>query len=100
MSNTEKIEINEISKNFYKKSGNKLDCVEALKDINFSVMKDEFTTVVGPSGCGKTTLLRIIDGLIKPDNGTVFIDGNPITGPGPERSVVFQNFGLNTLVWF
>ncbi|HIC83653.1 MAG TPA: ABC transporter ATP-binding protein [Candidatus Marinimicrobia bacterium] len=94
MSNTDKIEINEISKNFYKKSGNKFQCVEALKGINFSVRKDEFMTVVGPSGCGKTTLLRIIDGLIKPDTGTVLIDGNPITGPGEDRSVVFQNFGL------
>ena len=65
-----------------------------FSNLKLSISKGEIVSIFGSSGCGKTTLLRIIDGLIKPDNGTVFIDGNPITGPGPERSVVFQNFGL------
>src|SRR6266540_2616790 len=68
--------------------------VLALSDIDFEVHDNEFVTVIGPSGCGKTTLLRIIAGLIPYDQGQVAIDGRAITGPGPERAVVFQNFAL------
>ena len=68
--------------------------VLALSDIDFEVRDNEFITVIGPSGCGKTTLLRIIAGLIPYDQGDVTIDGRPVTGPGPERAVVFQNFAL------
>jgi len=68
--------------------------VLALSDIDFEVRDNEFITVIGPSGCGKTTLLRIIAGLIPYDQGEVTIDGRPVTGPGPERAVVFQNFAL------
>lgn len=68
--------------------------VLALSDIDFEVCDNEFITVIGPSGCGKTTLLRIIAGLIPYDQGEVTIDGRPVTGPGPERAVVFQNFAL------
>ena len=68
--------------------------VLALSDIDFEVRDNEFVTVIGPSGCGKTTLLRIIAGLIPYQQGEVSIDSRPITGPGPERAVVFQNFAL------
>ena len=68
--------------------------VLALSDIDFEVRDNEFVTVIGPSGCGKTTLLRIIAGLIPYHQGEVTIDSRPITGPGPERAVVFQNFAL------
>jgi len=68
--------------------------VLALSDIDFEVRDNEFITVIGPSGCGKTTLLRIIAGLIPYDQGEVTIDGRRVTGPGPERAVVFQNFAL------
>jgi NitT/TauT family transport system ATP-binding protein len=68
--------------------------VQALRDINFEVNDNEFITIIGPSGCGKTTLLRIIAGLIPYNRGEVTIDGRPVTGPGPERAVVFQNFAL------
>ena len=68
--------------------------VLALSNIDFEVRDNEFITVIGPSGCGKTTLLRIIAGLIPYDQGEVTIDGRPVTGPGPERAVVFQNFAL------
>jgi NitT/TauT family transport system ATP-binding protein len=68
--------------------------VLALSDIDFAVHDNEFVTIIGPSGCGKTTLLRIIAGLIPYDQGQVTIDGRPVTGPGPERAVVFQNFAL------
>jgi ABC-type nitrate/sulfonate/bicarbonate transport system ATPase subunit len=68
--------------------------VLALSDIDFEVRDNEFVTVIGPSGCGKTTLLRIIAGLIPYQQGEVSIDSHPVTGPGPERAVVFQNFAL------
>ena len=68
--------------------------VLALSDIDFEVHDNEFVTIIGPSGCGKTTLLRIIAGLIPYDQGEVAIDGQSVTGPGPERAVVFQNFAL------
>src|SRR4030095_10753175 len=68
--------------------------VLALSDIDFEVRDNEFVTVIGPSGCGKTTLLRIIAGLIPYHQGEVSIDSRPVTGPGPERAVVFQGFAL------
>jgi NitT/TauT family transport system ATP-binding protein len=68
--------------------------VLALSNIELEVRDNEFMTIIGPSGCGKTTLLRIIAGLIPYDRGEVTIDGRVVTGPGPERAVVFQNFAL------
>jgi NitT/TauT family transport system ATP-binding protein len=68
--------------------------VQALKGVNLTVEDNEFLTVLGPSGCGKTTLLRHIAGLVPWDDGEILIDGNPVRGPGPERSMVFQNFAL------
>jgi NitT/TauT family transport system ATP-binding protein len=65
-----------------------------LDDVDLDIRKREFLTVIGPSGCGKTTLLRIIAGLVPFDSGSVTIGGRPITGPGPERAVVFQSFAL------
>jgi NitT/TauT family transport system ATP-binding protein len=66
----------------------------ALDHINFRIEPGEFVSLIGPSGCGKTTLLKIIDGLIPYDTGSALVDGNPVTGPGRERSVVFQSFAL------
>jgi ABC-type nitrate/sulfonate/bicarbonate transport system ATPase subunit len=68
--------------------------VRALQDVTFSVADREFLTVIGPSGCGKTTLLRIIAGLIRYDQGEVCVGGQRISGPGPDRAMVFQNFAL------
>lgn len=62
----------------------------ALSDINFSVRRGEFVSVVGPSGCGKTTLLKILAGLIPRTEGTVEIAGNDVTRPLPEVGMVFQ----------
>jgi nitrate/nitrite transport system ATP-binding protein len=67
---------------------------EVLADVNLEVARGEFVAIVGRSGAGKTTLISMIAGLLSPDAGTVFVDGKPVTGPGPERGVVFQNYSL------
>ena len=68
--------------------------VHALEDINLEVRRGQLTSLLGPSGCGKTTLLKIIAGLLEPTKGDVIVNGRPITGPGPERAFVFQDFAL------
>ena len=68
--------------------------VEALNDISLDIQKGRLTTLLGPSGCGKTTLLKIIAGLIEATRGEVRVGGRPVTGPGPERAFVFQDFAL------
>ena len=65
-----------------------------LKNINLTVKKGEFIAIVGFSGSGKTTLISAIAGLIKADSGEVLKQGKPITAPGPDRGVVFQNYSL------
>jgi len=66
----------------------------ALDDINLEIEPNTFVSIIGPSGCGKSTLLNIIAGLSQPTAGTVEIGGMPISGPGPDRGVVFQNYAL------
>ena len=68
--------------------------VEALSGIDFSVDRREFLAVVGPSGCGKSTLLSLIAGFSAPSSGEVVFDGKAVTGPGPERGVMFQDYAL------
>ena len=68
--------------------------VEALRMIDLDFPRGKLTTLLGPSGCGKTTLLKIIAGLIIPTAGEVRVNGNVVTGPGPERAFVFQDFAL------
>ncbi|WP_372525819.1 ABC transporter ATP-binding protein [Piscinibacter sp.] len=66
----------------------------ALRDINLTVTKGEFVTLIGHSGCGKSTLLNLIAGLLTPTQGTLLCDNREIAAPGPERAVVFQNHSL------
>ena len=87
------IQIRGLSKEFLGRDGEGAG-VLAIDSLNFEVRDNEFLTIIGPSGCGKTTLLRIIAGLIPFDDGEVRIDDKPVTGPGPDRAVVFQNFAL------
>ncbi len=68
--------------------------VAALRELSLDVGKGEFVSIVGPSGCGKSTFLNILLGLIKPDTGLMQLDGARITGPGQDRAMVFQEFGL------
>jgi NitT/TauT family transport system ATP-binding protein len=66
----------------------------ALARLAFTVGDGEFVCLVGPSGCGKTTVLRLAAGLVAPDEGRVTIRGAPVTGPGPDRAIVFQQATL------
>ena len=68
--------------------------ITAVKDISLSITDGRFMSIVGPSGCGKTTLLNIVAGFIATSSGSVLIDGKAISGPGPDRGVVFQSYAL------
>jgi NitT/TauT family transport system ATP-binding protein len=85
-----KLVIEGVSKSFLTSAGR----VQALDRISLQVGEGEFLCLVGASGCGKTTLLNIIAGLEKPDSGTVLADGKPVTGPGRDRLVMFQESAL------
>jgi NitT/TauT family transport system ATP-binding protein len=85
-----KLAIENVSKNFRGASGPVL----ALDRVSLNVAEGEFVCLVGASGCGKTTMLNIIAGLEKPDSGRVLADGKPVTGPGRERLVMFQEPAL------
>jgi nitrate/nitrite transport system ATP-binding protein len=65
-----------------------------LAGVDLSVADGELLAIIGPSGSGKTTLVSIVAGLVAPDDGTVQLDGKPVSGPGPERGVIFQNYSL------
>src|SRR5262245_58480721 len=66
----------------------------ALEPISLSVADNDFITILGPSGCGKSTLLRIVAGLDRASAGRVLLDGEAVTGPGPDRGMVFQSYTL------
>jgi NitT/TauT family transport system ATP-binding protein len=68
--------------------------VHALRDVSLTCEPGEFVVVVGPSGCGKSTLLNVAAGMVRADRGTVTLDGDAVTHPGPERAMVFQDHGL------
>jgi len=68
--------------------------VEVLDSVNLAVAEGEFVAVVGFSGSGKTTLLSLLAGLQMPDAGRIAVGGRPVTGAGPDRGVVFQNYSL------
>lgn len=80
------IEIHDVEKTFQTSTGE----VQALQNVSFDVLENEFATIVGPSGCGKTTILRIVAGLILPSLGTVKLDGKEVKEPIPSTGFVFQ----------
>src|SRR5690606_37328237 len=85
------IELQNLSKQFLSSGRN---THLAIDDISFSVSDGEFVSILGPSGCGKSTLLYIVGGFVKPSSGVVLVRGSPVTGPGPDRGPVFQEFAL------
>jgi len=85
------IEVENVSKS-YRHNGDESAVI--LRDLNLTIAEGQFVCIIGPSGCGKTTLLNLIAGFIKPSLGKILFNGEPITGPGPERGVVFQDATL------
>jgi NitT/TauT family transport system ATP-binding protein len=85
-----KIQIQRVAKSF----GPPDRSAPALAEIDLDVAEREFVCLLGPSGCGKSTLLNIVAGFLAPTSGTVRVDGRAVTGPGPERGVVFQEYAL------
>ncbi len=86
------LSIQHISKSYFDRY--KAQTLLAIRDISFDIEEGDFVSILGPSGCGKTTLLNIVAGFVKPSSGTVLLKGKPISGPGPDRGVVFQSFAL------
>ncbi|MBW8485871.1 ABC transporter ATP-binding protein [Actinomadura sp. PM05-2] len=75
-------------------TGRRRGTVRAIGGVDLDVRPGEFVSLVGPSGCGKSTLLYIIGGFVAASGGTVDCDGRPVTAPGPDRGIVFQEFAL------
>lgn len=84
------LELKDVNKGFATRTGP----TQILRDINLQVASGKFVAIVGFSGAGKTTLISLIAGLIRPDSGSISLNGTPITEPGPERGLVFQNYSL------
>ena len=68
--------------------------LRVVDDISYDINDGDFIAVIGPSGCGKTTMMSMLAGFQKPTTGKVLFDGNPVNGPGPERGVIFQEYGV------
>lgn len=66
----------------------------AVENIDLTVKKGEIISIIGHSGCGKSTLMNTISGMVKPSQGEVLVNGKRVTGPGPDRGIVFQNYSL------
>jgi nitrate/nitrite transport system ATP-binding protein len=90
MNETKYIEVHDVEQAFKTPKGRFV----ALQGVNLNVAKGEFVTLIGHSGCGKSTLLNLIAGLTKPTQGVLLCADKEISGPGPERAVVFQNHSL------
>jgi NitT/TauT family transport system ATP-binding protein len=68
--------------------------MRVLDDVSFDIRNGEFVSIIGPSGCGKTTMMNIVGGFVEPTQGRVLLDGKPVRGPGPDRGVIFQEYGV------
>jgi len=68
--------------------------LRVVDDVSYEIRDREFVAVIGPSGCGKTTMLNIVAGFVHPTAGAVLLDGKPVAGPGPDRGVIFQEYGV------
>ena len=91
---TNALEVRDLTKIFFQQTPRGPAGLLVLDKVSFSVARGEFVSVLGPSGCGKTTLARIVVGIEDPAGGEVLIDGEPAGPSGPNRCLVFQNYGL------
>lgn len=90
----DKVRVEGVSKRFTRVQRGKTEIVDALEDVSMVVETGEIVVLTGQSGCGKTTLLRIMMGLEQVSSGAVAVDGERVTGPGPDRAMVFQHAEL------
>jgi NitT/TauT family transport system ATP-binding protein len=68
--------------------------LRVVEDVTYDIREGEFVAVIGPSGCGKTTMMNMLAGFVTPTRGKVLLDGKSVAGPGPERGVIFQEYGV------
>jgi NitT/TauT family transport system ATP-binding protein len=85
------IAISGVTKTFQRRGGGSHLAIDA---IDLEVREGEFVSILGPSGCGKSTLLYIVGGFVPPSQGSITVSGRRVTGPGPDRGPVFQEFAL------
>jgi len=85
------VRIEAVSKHFVAPDGSE---IEALRAADLAIAAGSFVCLIGASGCGKSTLLRIVGGFETPSTGRVLMAGKPVLGPGPDRGMVFQDYGL------
>jgi NitT/TauT family transport system ATP-binding protein len=86
-----RIAFENVSVSFPTKAGGEMPVVD---NVSYDISDREFASVIGPSGCGKTTMMNILAGFMRPSSGRVTLDGAPIAGPGPDRGVIFQEYGV------
>jgi NitT/TauT family transport system ATP-binding protein len=84
------IEVSHVSKSY----GDARFRTEVVRDCSFKIERSKLTVMIGPSGCGKSTLIRLLAGFETPDSGSVTINGQPVSGPGRDRLVLFQESAL------
>jgi NitT/TauT family transport system ATP-binding protein len=85
-----RIVFDHVSMEFPSKQGR----LRVVDDVSYEIDDGDFVAVIGPSGCGKTTMMNMVAGFVQPTSGRVLLDGKPITGPGPDRGVIFQEYGV------
>ena len=68
--------------------------MRVVDDVSYEIRDGEFVAIIGPSGCGKTTMMNMVAGFVQPTQGRVLLDGQPIASPGPDRGVIFQEYGV------
>ena len=87
---TARISFRDVSVEFPTKRGT----MKVVDGVSYDIHDREFVSVIGPSGCGKTTMLNMAAGFVRPTAGSVLLDGKPVEGPGPDRGVIFQDYGV------